>query len=457
MKNTSNIKNEKPKGTGLILISITIILLVLIFWLAYIFRGQENFKVLKIYGEGDITNASKYYGLVEYPASKKNFGAIVAEKEDILLFNDYKLFYDQIKEDSLIIDASSKAMIYLNCKIHTLILNSNRELLPWFNQMKDSEIADLKTLHFESDIPKEYIPYLTKIASQNPNLNLVFENNEEENTLYKYLLNTFEFQPDFVYTQINESQLELLYNFKSAKCLFLDLTDSIVKRSLPKLEAMNQCIINGDQLQSISPLFFENNKQIGKLSIIAPIRDLSAIEPLDQLSQLNIINQSVGTDLKPINNKLTNLSVLNLTGKFEGVDLIAACKKLRWLGFPYNTTQQEFDSIIRHCKELQIVEVKQNEKLKNMTSLKQLPNLKALVITGKQLDMKPLHELQSLRYLSVGEENLTDSTAIRKLKKSLPGTIIVPNSGACMGSGWLLLLLPLTIIFILLIKNKHSH
>jgi hypothetical protein len=55
--------------------------------------------------------------------------------------------------------------------------------------------------------------------------------------------------------------------------------------------------------------------------------------------------------------------------------------------------------------------------------------------------------MKDLRYLSVPGNSRQDSAYILALEKALPGCIIVPNSGACLGSGWLLLMVPVLFLF----------
>ena len=75
-------------------------------------------------------------------------------------------------------------------------------------------------------------------------------------------------------------------------------------------------------------------------------------------------------------------------------------------------------------------------------SLLPLSNLRGLVIIDSLTDLETLINLKQLRYLSV-EKRPRDSNIITTLSKALPGCVVVPNSGACLGSGWLMLVLPL--------------
>jgi hypothetical protein len=50
----------------------------------------------------------------------------------------------------------------------------------------------------------------------------------------------------------------------------------------------------------------------------------------------------------------------------------------------------------------------------------------------------------------INEKHFTEEgTEIAGLKKALPQTYIVPGSGYCLGSGWLLLMLPFLLMAVL--------
>jgi len=459
MNDLSKKNSNQPKGISFILIAAVILLLVLIVWLAYRYNGEENFVVVKSYGKGNIVNFSKNFNMIGSPSKDTVFGAILAEKEDVLGFNDTSIFLDNIEKNSLVIDESEEDIVYINSKVNTLFINNKKELLPWFQKMKDVDIENLGTLHFESEIPTEYIPYLKKIASHKPTINLIFEN-EEDNTIVKdYLAKAAFFNPSYVYATLNQNQFDLLQHFKSLKCLYLQVKDSVITTPLPEITALKQCIINDYNSKSIHRTFFDNNQQIEKVNLTGCLTEYSFLESLENLSQLIIMRKDCDTagDLAPLKNKLPNLSVLILSGSFNSVGLISECKNLRWLGFPENTSQSQFDSITSQLTDLQIIEIQGNKTLKSLASLKQLSNLKGLTITGELKDTKTIYDLKSLKYLSIPEKNMTDSTTVQKLKKSLPGTIIVPNKGFCMGSGWLILLLPLIVIFYFLSQRKQTE
>jgi membrane protein YqaA with SNARE-associated domain len=71
--------------------------------------------------------------------------------------------------------------------------------------------------------------------------------------------------------------------------------------------------------------------------------------------------------------------------------------------------------------------------------------------------MKPVKEMKQLQLLSYSTDEGNDDSTIAVLKTGLPNTIVVPNDGFCVGSGWLLLLLPGMLLAVLLAKNTSKR
>jgi hypothetical protein len=320
--------------------------------------------------------------------------------------------------------------------------------------MKARTIENLETIYFKSKTPARYIPYLKKIARLKPNTALSFEENDSPIIIQDYIKVADFFKPHFIRASLKQNQLPLLAHWKTTECLHLNILDSIVTAILPAMPALKQCIINSGDIKSMNAAFFKNNSQLEKVSLFACVADYSVLQPLKNLEQLVITNFGCKGDLAKLKNKFSKLSVLIVSGIFTNIDVLSTYKNIRWLGLPENTAQNQFDTISRQLSSLQVLEIKGNDSVKNLSALQKLPNLRGLVITDTVTDKQSLHTLKQLRYLSIPEKNKADSTYVQTLKKSLPGCIIVPNTGACMGSGWLLLLVPTVFLFSLVFPRK---
>jgi hypothetical protein len=202
--------------------------------------------------------------------------------------------------------------------------------------------------------------------------------------------------------------------------------------------------------------FLKNNTQIERLTITADQKDLSYIKSLKNLKELSFIGNKENTNVDFLK-QFRKLEVLRLIGgNFKNIGVVNELPNLRWLALPKNTSQQEFNSIMANHKNLEVLEILECDSVKSFKSLSQLNNLYGLIIT--QGGDSTISSLKNLKYLSLPKDDFKDSAKIASLHKSLPGCTIVPNEGFCLGSGWLLLLIPFILIFRLTMRPiKPTH
>lgn len=438
-------------------IALMVLLVVILIGIWYQFKEEKRFAVVNFYGKGSAINLSKNYNLTQFYSTKKNKGSVLAEKGDLLGFNSVVIPFDKVKEDSLLIDDSGDSLVFVNGKIYSLIISDKADLLPWFEKIKDYDLSALKTICFRSKIPESYIPYLKTIAHKKPHTALIIEENDSVNILESYLKQADFFKPHFVSVFLSQKELPLLKRFETVKHLYLTVPDSVITTPLPNMTYLKHCLVYGDNIKAIHPSFLAKNKQVEKLGLFACLTDYTFLQQLMNLKQLSINNFDCEGNLEKIGdlqNKFPELSVLIFSGVYTNIDRLVGYKNLKWLGLPNNTSQKQFDSVSTNLKELQVLQLQGSTLIKNWSGLQKLPNLKGLIITDTLTDKASLYQLKELRYLSVPQNNKKDSTAVLALEKALPGCLIVPNRGACLGSGWLLLLIPLTLMFSIIFNRK---
>lgn len=424
----------------------------------YRFKNEKRFAVVHLYNKKAMAfNLSKNYNLNGYTSFNATKGALLAEKGDVLGINNTFIHFNNVKEDSMHLSNDEDSLVFINNKINSIVITGKEDLLPWFRSMSAASVNDLQSIRFSTRIPGSYVSYLKEIARLKPNTALVFEEDDSVNMINDYIQRADFFTPRFINATITQQQLPQLAHFKTVECLYIDIADSVVTTPLPAIPSLKQCIIYGDDLKNITPSFFNNNTQLQKLTIVKSIDNYDLLQPLHQLEELSINNTEKKADLSVLKSKLNNLSVLIIAGRYNDIDTLATLHKLRWLGLPENTTQQQFNTIASQLKALEVLEMQGNDTITNLSALQQLHNLKGLVITDTVTDKQSLYSLKELHYLSVPYNNRTDSIYILALQKTIPGCIVVPNSGACLGSGWLLLLLPMTLVFVLYLKFKQPN
>lgn len=448
------------KGTGFYRWMPLIIILLLTLVVLLIIRqypSQKNFSVVKLYGKGAATNLSKAYRLTYFAQGQKYKGALLAEKNDLLGFNDAYFYLADFSADSLHVNDNGDSMLLINGKINTLIMNADEDLLPWFIRMKPTELDELKTLVIHAPLPDSYIPHLREIALQHPDLSLVFTPTDSIDLAATFREKADFFQPLFVSLQVSDKQIQELAHWKKANCLYISLADSVITQNLPALPALKECILIGENTVSLPPGFFSQNPQLEKLSLLTDAPYDQLLSPLKNLDELVLMNEDSIASLPADSSHLDQLSVLIISGKCKNIDQLGKATRLKWLGLPLNTSQQEFNGLCTKLKKLQVVELTGTKAVTDYSALQGLPDLSGLVIRDTVTDKTHIATLKKLRYLSLPQENKADSAYLKEMEKALPGCIIVANSGACLGSGWLLLLLPLALLsgFVFL-KNQHA-
>jgi hypothetical protein len=437
------------KGTGpyrwmplLIIFLLTLFVLLIIRQ----YPSTKNFSVVHINGKGAATNLSKAYRFTYFGPGQKYRGALLAEKNDLLGFNDSYFYFTGLSADSLKVDDSGDSILQINGKINALIVNADEDLLPWFIRMNPEQLDDLKTLVINAPLPDSYIPHLQEIALQHPNLSLVFTPNDSTDLAATYREKTDFFQPLFVSLQVTDKQIPGLAHWNKAECLYINLADSLITQPLPALPAMKECIVIGENATYLPVDFFTHNPQLENLSLLIDAPYGQLLSPLKKLDELVLMNEDSIPSLPSLSDQLDQLSVLIISGNCKNIDQLDKATRLNWLGLPQNTSQQEFNRLCSKLKKLQVLELTGNKTVTDYSALKELTDLSGLVIRDTVTDKTHISNLKKLRYLSLPQENKADSAFIKEMEKALPGCIIVANSGACLGSGWLLFLLPVVLL-----------
>jgi len=129
-------------------------------------------------------------------------------------------------------------------------------------------------------------------------------------------------------------------------------------------------------------------------------------------------------------------------------------------------------------KDLQYLTISDNPHLKDMSSFTELKNLRSLSLLGSPItsvseapmlknikylaisdsseitDLSPLAEMKWLKYLLIGKEDLDKrKDQYAKLNEELPETEIV---GFCMGSGWIIFLLPVSVAAGMILRRQYG-
>ena len=217
---------------------------------------------------------------------------------------------------------------------------------------------------------------------------------------------------------------------------------------------MNSLIIEYWDSTDITDFQFAKLKSLESLSIIeSDIYDLSPIATSSRIRNLNLIYCET---LKEIGSAvdLDGITCLGLTGceNITDIPAILQMPQLTRLSVPGNISQMEFADIINWHSTLQVLELIGCDNITDLSPLEHYSGLKALTLDFDIHNLKPVYQLAGLELLVLAEDFFEDSLAITEIQQAMPETRIVAGGGFCLGSGWILLLIPAVIILVIVKK-----
>lgn len=356
------------------------------------------------------------------------------------------------------------SLLYINGDLTGISISKDSPPLSFFNQLSTEDISNLRTIQFEEPIWDSIRPYLKKIALLNPAVDIVYFSENESvahlNRDLHWLSNYFHPRALFLEHETDSISFSSLAKFPALEILLIALP---IKGSgyLPHLPHLKELILfNNEDSTSIDSEFFKENIDLESLTII--INDGGTIDWTSLNKLKNLQNLYIESDSIILNNIYIHhphLKSLHLRLNKESVSISGIFKKnkLKWLSLhPAEASflGQSPKVLQDSFPELEYLEFENNDSLLDYRNFKNFKKLKYLVVFGEVGLDSTLHNLDYLRYLSLSDDFLKDSVNVVKLQRALPNTIITPNSGACLGSGWLLLLIPLAGLWFYFLKPK---
>ena len=256
--------------------------------------------------------------------------------------------------------------------------------------------------------------------------------------------------PEILIANLDSSTVEYLAAEKKLKSIFIGDNESEDELVIPHIPSLKS-IISFEE--TISDGSLSNNPQIENLTVnssttVGGLKNLRSLcvgfsDPID-LSQFATLK------------KLDRLILDGDTSIFN-TGALQELKNLRWLRLPSGTNQDQFDSIIHFLPKLEMLEIYAGKNISDVSDLKECRSLRGLMFYGDSMFSKQgLMDLSNLKYLSLPPKAFKDEAYIRMMKKKFPNTTLVPNSGICLGSGWILLLIPFTIMLALFFRLKFQ-
>ena len=325
------------------------------------------------------------------------------------------------------------------------VLLDQNEGLAWLHQASERELATLRMVTLPTVIGVRTLAALKRLAAVNPQVNL---GGESESAMLQALPL---FQPRAVFLgDSSGAALRALANQPELETLQMEASEPGSLDVLPTLPKLRRLIIGGWDVAKVGPLP-EGLPSLKALLILEStgFRDLTALgaEPpaLEELSLLGL------NDLKDLTgiDKLTRLRTLVLWGNEKLGDLasLAALTQLRWVGLPPNTDQDQFAAFASTHPKLKILDLSGNKTVQDLAPLSAMKGLEGLILEGPYKNLEPIRRLTSLRFLGISKEaSEAAPEQLAAVRKALPDALVVQIKPICLGSGWLLLLVPVLVV-----------
>jgi len=405
---------------------------------------KEPFLLLEFQSEVEVSNYSKslFFAVTQPVDTGKTI--LMGSRGDLFLLGEFLVQYRDTSIRKPLVVQETDSILFINGKITSISLSGKNSEIAWMKDLLKQDLSNLQTVSITSDTIGACLGDLKKLAAVRPDAGIVFSG--EFNRL-KEVLNIFH-PPLILSPSLHQSDYGLLAALPQLKILIAEAVDSVMNEPLPAMPSLKQLVFTDlNQHAVITGDLLVNNRQIEKIGLANGGKlDLSFLRSLKNLRELVITQTDSLLNQEEIN-RHAELEVLVLAGKQMKIDpSVIRLPHLRWLAIPATVTQDEFNLLIKNHPGLEVVEIMNNDTISKLTALSGLPELTGLTLLDTVTDLQTVKTLKGLKYLSLPKTLLEDSLTRVELYQALPGTTIAANEGFCMGSGWLLLLLPLVLI-----------
>jgi hypothetical protein len=314
----------------------------------------------------------------------------------------------------------------------------------WLDQASAKDLRSLRFLMLPEEMDESRLPTLRKLAAVNPELGLGIwsvASSMSAAALFKprilFLLNE-ETAADLGGILAGQSQIETLFMFGTdADSLeFLAALPNLRRLAilgwdpartgpLPKgMRALKSLVLSGSEILDVSALAAVP-EGIEELSIVGSLEEsgnLTSLSGLERFSNLRTL-------------------ILNMNPQIKDLSVLKGMKKLAWVGLPPGITQEQFSAFVEEHPAIKIIELIECSEITDLSPLQHLTGLTGLMLRRFSGKLDAVDQLKSLEFLGLPYEVFDDDTkSLARIRKALPRALVVP---ACLGSGWILLVLPL--------------
>lgn len=418
-------------------------------------QPTNKYQLVKAYGNGKIANLTKSFIFYSNQCSLVSPGAFMASDGDLLMIEDWAILYSSknYPAGQPIRFITSDSVLLINNKVIGLCLDSNYRMEGMLSNIDSVSILDLQVLSLSASSFLSYPKQLQRIASINPQINIQLADSIGDKE-FSNLLSIF--NPTCLFAYVSQSQFALLQTEEQLTNLYIDLCNepNLIQQALPALKNLKTLSLNYNHegKTTLTANVLSNNPQIERLTLANFDSALvqGFLDPLQHLREF--ISTDAPFSAKEIMAHQNTLERV-LVDSFE---LQLQMPHLRWASIG-NTENSALtlDSLAQKLPTLEVLEIFADGNNVTVTALQSLKHLRALtLVDADSIDLNPVKQMKKLELLSYSTDEGNEDSTISVLKASLPNTLVVPNDGFCVGSGWLLLLLPALLIGVLWANNR---
>ena len=428
---------------------VALIIIALLALLYFLIDENHTYQIVKLKGANVYSNLSKSYMACMVGNNSEGISAMPLCENDILYLvfeEDEKEFcYRYQKKDGNNLEFKKKNFkLLLNNKLISIQITDDEELNNWLENLTLDSVKDLRSVFISDEISGVNMKHLARLSELKPEIGVYIDSQAEETDSVLKLFNPLwlidfnkAYSPEAIQVINRSGKLDLLRidanlnnlneftNLNKLKILFiqnLDQPETIRELKLPK--GLRTLIISESGISSLD--FLNGCNHLRELGLIdcESLTDISALNSLPMLNFLHLI----------------------ACDSLHAIHAADQIKRLKWMSFPDGIDQQEFDLFLAGNQFIEVIDLISCDSIKSFTRLKELKQLSCLSIHAMEVHIDSVIELTNLKYLSLPGEIMDDSASVSLLKEKLPETMIVPSAGICLGTGWILVFIPLLII-----------
>lgn len=410
-------------------------------------------RVVTVQGVEKCYNYSRSFGLWGVLPKKGRPGRLLVRDGDILALrhvkdkknkdkkNDEPVFMPYREGDgtSLVFDYDGHRLT-LAGKTVALRLAKDKAGWQWLDAATHDELASLRFLTLEDELGEAGLTVLTKLAAVNRNVDLALEEK-----VWARVLPLFTPQRLILADKVTtkEPHQKLLRSQVRLETLWVQLDEPEELDFVEALPNLRRLVIM-DWKPTLPAALPPACQRLESLAIIdSNIEDLFAIEELTGLRELHLRDCESLSDIRSLA-RLPQLRVLTLSCSEKITDLspVGKLPNLTWLTLAWKIKQKQFAAVCGSVPRLGTLELIGTEEVKDLCPLDDLRELRHLTLLGPQADTAPLQQMKGLRLLILPDEMFEKAAVeVAALQKALPECAMAEGR-LCLGSGWILLLVP---------------